>query len=359
MPIQLSDVQIFNLALMKLGESTYQVTAVDGTDMSKFGRLAWPLYYMTRTEELRSYNWTAIKKRATLVQAQVSVSSTWTGSSATMVVSSTAGIQPGWLVSQFIMQGGGSVTTPAGIPSGTTVLSITDGTHLVMSNAATANGSGTLVYQVNNLTGYWYAYIAPTDCLRAQSIYSVFADYTYIWPYKVQNIQQFSYIYENGYIYTNLDPANANPTIEYVADISTAQQYGTGTTHSNTTVDSIAGITVSPAMNGWYVIGNGIPVGATMTFVSSSSITLSAAATAGASGVSLTFAPPNQFPADFAEALALRLAEKVATVVKHDEGLKNLLASEYGIVVTRAQGNNNIEMENEAIGDLWWIDRGR
>jgi hypothetical protein len=357
--LQLSDVQVFNLALLKLGETAYPVTAVDGSDTSRYGRIAWPLYYMTRAEELRSYNWIGIKKRANLVQAQVTASSTWTSGSATIAVA-TAGIQPGWLVSNAIMQGGGAVSVPAGIPAGATVLSITDSGHLVMSANATANGSGPIVYQVNNLTGYWYVYIAPSDCLRAQSIYSVFADYTYIWPYKIQNIQNFSYIYEAGYIYTNMDPANANPTIEYVADISTGQQYATGTTAGTTALTAISGVTMTPAMVGWYVIGTGIPIGTTIAaWVSSSAVTLSQAATASASGVSLAFAPPMVLPMDFCEALATRLAIKLCETVKHDQNKEKLLTVEYGMVIDRARGNNQIEAKNDALGELWWTDRGR
>ena len=38
-----TDVQIANLALVKLGEEVVKVTAVDGTDTSKYGTLMFPL----------------------------------------------------------------------------------------------------------------------------------------------------------------------------------------------------------------------------------------------------------------------------------------------------------------------------
>ena len=358
MPLQLSDVQIFNRALQVLGETGYPVTAVDGTDTSKFGKMAWPLYYMTRTEELRSYKWISVKKRAVLVQAQVTASSTWTSGSAIIAVT-TAGIQPGWLVANMLMQGGGSITTPPGIPAGAYVLSITDSAHLVMSANATANGSGDIIYQVNNLTGYWYAYIAPTDMLRRESIYSVFPDYTYLWPYKIQNIQNFDATYENGYIYTNMDPNNNNPTVEYVADISTAQQYCSGTLAGSIHVTTVTGLTITPAMVGWYVIGTGVPVGTTISaYVSSSAFDLSKAATVSATEA-LTLAPPNNLPADFAEAVALRIAVKLCMAVTRNLQLQQMIDGQYVAVITRAQGNNQIEATSEQMGDLWWTDRGR
>src|SRR5207248_317511 len=63
----------------------------------------------------------------------------------------------------------------------------------------------------------------------------------------------------------------------------------TGNTHSNTTIDtmsSTAGILV-----GAQITGSGIPAGTSVASVASSSITISQAATATASGVSLTVAP--------------------------------------------------------------------
>lgn len=63
----------------------------------------------------------------------------------------------------------------------------------------------------------------------------------------------------------------------------------TGDTHSNTTVDnlsSLAGLQV-----GEVISGTGIPLGTTISAVGASSITLSAAATASATGVAMTAGP--------------------------------------------------------------------
>ena len=61
----------------------------------------------------------------------------------------------------------------------------------------------------------------------------------------------------------------------------------TGNTHSNTTLDGLAS-TVGVAV-GQIVTGSGIPAGTTVASVSGSTVTLSQAATATASGVSVTF----------------------------------------------------------------------
>ena len=217
-----SDVQIGNLALLKLGEQVVRVTSVTGADTSKYGQMLSQLYELTREEELRSYKWQFAIKRIQVNQAQVTTNAIWTAGSTTMQVGTTTGMIAGWLVSSVLIQGGGQVAFPPGIPTGTTILSITDGTHIVMSNAATAGGTGVLVFQVNNLTGYWFAYTAPAN-LRGIDIDAVFPNYTFVWPFKIQNIVEFGFIYEAGYIYTNLDPGNGNPIFEMVLDPGAAQ----------------------------------------------------------------------------------------------------------------------------------------
>ena len=70
-----------------------------------------------------------------------------------------------------------------------------------------------------------------------------------------------------------------NPTYTY-----------TGNTHSNTTLDSMSSTT--GLINGMSVSGTGIPAGTTISNISGSTITLSAASTATATGVSVTFSAP-------------------------------------------------------------------
>lgn len=215
--LNFTDTQIANIALIKLGEEVVKVTSVTGADTSKYGALMFALYELTRQEELRSYKWQFAFKRQQVTQAQVTTNAIWTTGSAVMQVGTTAGMIAGWLVSSILIQGGGQVSFPPGIPTGATILSITDATHIVMSNPATAGGQGVLVFQVNNLTGYWFAYTAPAN-LRGIDIYAVFPNYTFVWPFKIQNIVEFGFIYEAGYIYTNLDPGNGNPIFAMITD---------------------------------------------------------------------------------------------------------------------------------------------
>ena len=54
----LTDIQIFNRALLRMGESVDNfVTAVDGSDTSKYGVAAGYEYYATRNEEIRAHKW--------------------------------------------------------------------------------------------------------------------------------------------------------------------------------------------------------------------------------------------------------------------------------------------------------------
>jgi hypothetical protein len=216
-----TDLQIANLALLKLGEQVVRVTSIT-SDTSKYGQMVAQIYELTRQEEIRSFKWQFAIKRQQVNQAQVTTTALWTAGSTTMTVGTTVGMIAGWLVTSILIQGGGQISVPPGIPSGTTIQSITDGTHIVMSAPATGGGQGTLVFQVNNLTGYWFAYTAPAN-LRGVDIYAVFPNYTFVWPFKIQNIVEFGFIYEAGYIYTNLDPGNGNPIFQMVVDPGVAQ----------------------------------------------------------------------------------------------------------------------------------------
>ena len=64
----LSDTQIFNRALVRIGQPYDQVTAVDGTDTSgtKWGQIALLEYQSTRDEELMANEWKFATKRAAL-----------------------------------------------------------------------------------------------------------------------------------------------------------------------------------------------------------------------------------------------------------------------------------------------------
>lgn len=216
--LQLTDIQIFNQALMRNGVTSPLVTAVDGSDTSKYGKLASPLYQLTRDEELRNGDWEQVIKRAQLVQAQVTQTAcTWTSGSAIIAMTSNVGIKVGWVLGTGLILGNPPALPPAGIPAGSTVLSVNiDGIHVTISNNATANGSGQIVFQVDNESGYWYAYEEPGDEILLLDVYAVFPASILVWPFKVQNQVRYPFIHEAGYIYTNIDQSNGNPIAKYI-----------------------------------------------------------------------------------------------------------------------------------------------
>lgn len=87
--------------------------------------------------------------------------------------------------------------------------------------------------------------------------------------------------------------SNSNTIIGYPSSrlwVTNPTIVTTASTHTNTTLDTIASTT--GLINGMTVTGTGIPVGTTISGLSGSSCTLSQAATATATGVSVTFSAP-------------------------------------------------------------------
>lgn len=219
--LQLTDLQIVTEALKRLGVTSGYPTAVDGSDTSKYGSLVYPTYQLTRDEEVRQAKWGSLIKRAQLSPAYYADSgASWTSGSTTMVVTDSSAIVVGWVVGTALILGNPPATAPAGIPAGTTVASITDSTHVVMSNAATADGSGTVYFQVDSESGYWYAYRTPADSLFVLSVYAVAPASQYFWPFNIQEILQYDWLQEGGYVFTNIDNSNGNPIAAYLVEPS-------------------------------------------------------------------------------------------------------------------------------------------
>ena len=83
----LTDINIFNRALLRLGESVDNfVTAIDGSDTSKYGVHAGYEYYATLNEELRAHNWLFSIKRVGLSQAFLNSVGSWTGGLSSMTL---------------------------------------------------------------------------------------------------------------------------------------------------------------------------------------------------------------------------------------------------------------------------------
>ena len=67
MTFSLTDAQVFNKALLRLGEKAGKVFDVTGLDSSYYGVMAFQEYQSTRNEELRLNNWIFALKRAPLI----------------------------------------------------------------------------------------------------------------------------------------------------------------------------------------------------------------------------------------------------------------------------------------------------
>ena len=172
----LSDLRIFNNALYRLGE-TYQVTAIDGSDTSKYGLFAGAQYYATRDEEIRAHEWKFAQKRRALSQAFQNGTATWSGSAYTMAITgitqitfvantaSSAAIAAGYDVPSRTLSVTGSVTpndswigqniSGTGIPVDTIVRAVNFAANTVeLSRPVTAQGTGVSFYLVPLRVGW-------------------------------------------------------------------------------------------------------------------------------------------------------------------------------------------------------------
>jgi len=214
----LTDIQIFNLALQRLGVTSGLVTAVDGTDTTFWGKQAFPLYQQIRDEELRSGDWDSLISRDTLVQAQyIDSAASWTNGSTSMVVTDSSKLTVGWLPTVQSAAGLPNQVPPTGIPTDTYIAAIVDGTHVTLSAAATQSGSGQVTFTAKNKTGYWFVFEAPSDILILLDVYSVFPASFWQWPFKIRHQLRYQAIYEGTYIYTdNYDNTAGNPIAMYI-----------------------------------------------------------------------------------------------------------------------------------------------
>jgi hypothetical protein len=142
MPYTVTDVQIFNRALARLGSGA-TVSAVDGTDASQWGTLAGLEFQATRNEELKTTPWRFAIQRALLV----------------------------------------------------------------------ANTTA------SNLTGFWYVYNVPDDCLRVIFLYQILPQFITTYPTKIIHVSLFPFTHENDLLFTDADSANANPYIKYIRQL--------------------------------------------------------------------------------------------------------------------------------------------
>ena len=362
----LTDIQIFNAALLRIGE-TKGVTAVDGTDTSKYGTIAGVEYARTRDEELRAHNWKFSAKRSLLVPAYVIATGSWGNgaTSATLsgvpIINFTADtssvalsdIQSRTLLNCSVFPNpswiGQNISGP-GIPSGTVVQGIDYIANTIrLSKRVTA-----------------------TAATQAMSLCPVL----------------------NGWLLTtSLNNGNVKPTmppgIPSTCFISKVTSSGTTVTLTLSNTTTLAGssvpVVVQPlnAVGTWYMYNepadslrdtdlyvvlpnfvylwpfkvvhqNSFPSrregGYVYTDLDPGAGNVYASYIAQITDTSL-------FDSMFTDALVCRIAAKIALYVTGGDKLENQFLSEYQALVSRAQTFNLAEMDMEPMGDPFWTDR--
>lgn len=76
----------------------------------------------------------------------------------------------------------------------------------------------TLSTTAPNVTGFWYAYPVPDDCLFTCFLYSVLPQWVFLYPRKYLHIVTTPWINE-GFYYTDLDPTNGYTYVKYIKEM--------------------------------------------------------------------------------------------------------------------------------------------
>ena len=356
----LTDIQIFNAALTRLGE-THLVTAVDGSDTSKLGLIAGSEYYRTRDEELRLHTWKFAVKRSKLVQALVSASASWGSGSATLTLTgvdlitftanaalvAASDIQSRTLLSPSIPPTPawvGKTISGTGIPAGT----IVEGVNWIdkkvrLSKRVTATGTA-VTFTLSPVRVGWVVSTGfaaggtvpeapagiPSGTIiidvagntLTMSNLSTAAGSTSVALQKDNSI---------GYWYTYNEPADA------LRDSAVYVLYPTNT--FMWPFSNLSKICVPSQHEGDYIYTSLEPNSTYVAYVSQ-------------------VTDPSIFDVLFTDALIARLAAKIALPVTGGDKLNSLYSSEYMGLLARAQIANLAEMEMVEEGNSWWTDRG-
>ena len=374
----LSDVQIFNNALLRLGiSSDYFVNAVDGSDTSQsgspsqYGLFAGYEYFKTRNEELRAHAWHFAYKRQQLFLAYLNAVASWSGSalsltlagvsivsftanaalvansdlqSRTLTLTSTTPPSPSWV--------GQNISGP-GIPVDTVVRGInTQGSSflVILSREVTSNESGATYYLTPLRVG-WMVTSALTPGNVIPSYPTGLQSGTIITAISVsgstvtlalnlpttqagssvsiclqaQNLIGYWYMYQkpadalrDDYIYVLL------PDFVYIWPFSVIHQ------------DFFPSKT-----EGQYIYtdldpNNGNPYVGYLAEITDTTL----------------------FDPLFTDAFIMRLASKMVFFSTGGDKLKQQFEQEYAILISRAQGYNLIEKDSDIDGNVWWVDRG-
>jgi len=357
----LTDVQIFNAALMRLGETKF-VTAVDGSDTSKHGLIAGSEYYRTRDEELRLHVWKFAVKRTALVQSKADASASWTSGSAALALTgitlitftanaalvAASDLQSRTLLSPSITPTPswiGKTISGTGIPPGT----IVEGVNWIdksvrLSKRVTATGTG-VTFTLSPVRVGWRVStgFAPGGSL----------------PVEPSGIPSGTIVIDvagNTITMSNLATASGSGAIclqkentighwyvynEPADTLRDSEVYVLYPTSSFLWPFSALNRSCVPSQHeGDYIYTSLMPDLTYVAYVSQ-------------------VTDPALFDVLFTDALIARLAAKIALPITGGEKLNDRFSSEYMGLLARAQMANLAEMEMIEEGNPWWTDRGR
>ena len=362
----LTDIQIFNKALQRLGE-TKLVTAVDGTDTGKYGSIAAVEYYATRDEELRSHVWKFAVKRSLLVPAYSIGTGSW-GSGATSAT--VTGIP----IVNF--------TADTALVAGSDIQSRTLKNCSVVPNPAwigqNISGPGipadTQVQGINFIAGTirLSKLVTATAATQAMSLCPVHVGWLITTSLNNGNIQPS---FPNGI-----------PSTCFISKVTSAGTTVTLTLSNATTgVGSSLPVVLQPlnAVGTWYMYNepqdslrdtdlfvilpnfvylwpfkvvhqNSFPSRREGSYIYTD-LDPGAGNVYGAYISQVT--DPSLFDPLFTDALVCRLASKIALYVTGGDKLEDRFLSEYQALIGRAQTYNLAEMDIEPEGDPFWTDR--
>ena len=366
----LTDVQIFNRALLRLGE-TKPVTAVDGSDTTKYGTIAGSEYYPTRDEEFRAHMWKFAIKRMALSQAYATGIASWSGSALSMTVLGvtiitftantasaaqiTAGLDlpcrtlssvsippnPAWL---------GQNISGTGIPSDTIVRNI-DYLHntIQLSRPVTVTGTAINCFLVPMRVGWMVtSSLVPGNVLpsyptgiaqgtvitaitAAGSTVTLSLSMTTTGAGSSQSIA-FQAQNQVGYWYMYNEPADSVRDLDvYVILPTFVYLWPWKVVHQNSFPSRHEGQYIYTDLDP----NNGNPYAAYIAEITDYSL----------------------YDQLFVDMFTMRLASKICFYVNGGDKLKAQFEQEYMNLATRAQIYNLEEMDMQETGNTWWTDR--
>jgi hypothetical protein len=358
----LTDLQIFNAVLLRLGE-TKPVTAVDGSDTTKFGVIAGSEYYRTRDEELRAHVWKFAVKRQKLTPAYILGTATWGSGATSLTVASgvtlvtftanaalvpTSDLQSRTLLSASITplpSWVGKSISGTGIPAGTVIEGVDSILNTVrLSKKVTASGTG-VTFVLSPIKVGWAVTSGLAPGGATPQYPSGIADETFITAV-------------NGNTLTLSKATTAAGTAMSVCfqPINALGSWYIYNSPADALRDTEVYVLLPNCISLWPfrgLISNNYPSRHEGGYIYTN---LDPAQ--GAYGAYIAqVTDPALFDPLFADAFAMRLATKIALYVTGGDKLTDRFAQEYSGLIERARRYNLMEIDIEEEGSPFWTDR--